>query len=58
MIHINNNPTINAPDGVVWWEVPVSPISSLESTQKAYQGYAEARKLQKPLLGKGSAEKQ
>jgi 3D-(3,5/4)-trihydroxycyclohexane-1,2-dione acylhydrolase (decyclizing) len=58
LIHINNNPTIYAPDGEGWWDVPVSPISTLESTQKAYQGYSEARKLQKPLLGKGVAEKQ
>ena len=57
LIHINNNPLIYAPDGEGWWDVPVSPISTVESTQKAYQGYAEARKLQKPLLGKGSVEK-
>ncbi len=58
LIHINNDPLIYAPDGEGWWDVPVSPISTVASTQKAYQSYAEARKLQKPLLGKGSAEKQ
>ena len=57
LIHINNNPTIYAPDGEGWWDVPVSPISTVESTQKAYQTYAEARKLQKPLLGRGASEK-
>ena len=58
LIHINNDPLIYAPDGEGWWDVPVSPISTVESTQKAYQGYAEARLKQKPLLGKGSVEKQ
>ncbi len=58
LIHIHNNPTIYAPDGEGWWDVPVSPISTLDSTQKAYQGYSEARKLQRPLLGKGAVEKQ
>ena len=57
LIHINNNPTIYAPDGEGWWDVPVSPISTVESTQKAYLTYAEARKLQKPLLGRGASEK-
>ena len=57
LIHINNNPTIYAPDGEGWWDVPVSPISTVESTQKAYLSYAEARKLQKPLLGRGKSEK-
>lgn len=57
LIHINNDPLIYAPDGEGWWDVPVSPISTVESTQKAYASYAEARKLQKPLLGKGVTEK-
>jgi 3D-(3,5/4)-trihydroxycyclohexane-1,2-dione acylhydrolase (decyclizing) len=57
LIHINNNPLIYAPDGEGWWDVPVSPISTVESTQKAYQSYAEARLRQKPYLGKGASEK-
>ena len=58
LIHINNDPLIYAPDGEGWWDVPVSPISTVESTQKAYQGYAEARLRQKAHLGKGAVEKQ
>ena len=57
LIHINNDPLIYAPDGEGWWDVPVSPISTVESTQKAYQGYAKARERQKALLGKGAVEK-
>jgi 3D-(3,5/4)-trihydroxycyclohexane-1,2-dione acylhydrolase (decyclizing) len=57
LIHINNDPLIYAPDGEGWWDVPVMPISELESTQKAYQGYAAAKKTQKLLLGKGAVER-
>lgn len=57
LIHINNDPLIYAPDGEGWWDVPVSPISTVKSTQDAYIGYVEARKKQKPLLGKGAAER-
>jgi 3D-(3,5/4)-trihydroxycyclohexane-1,2-dione acylhydrolase (decyclizing) len=57
LIHINNDPLIYAPDGEGWWDVPVSPISTVKSTQDAYVGYVEARKKQKPLLGKGAAER-
>lgn len=57
LIHINSNPLIYAPDGEGWWDVPVSPISTLTSTQHAYDNYVEAKKKQKPLLGKGSIER-
>ena len=57
LIHINNDPLIYAPDGEGWWDVPVSPISTIRSTQDAYVGYAEARKKQKPLLGNGSKDR-
>ena len=57
LIHINSNPRIYAPDGFGWWDVPVAPVSTLESTQKAFDEYAEAKKKQKSLLGKGSIER-
>jgi 3D-(3,5/4)-trihydroxycyclohexane-1,2-dione acylhydrolase (decyclizing) len=57
LIHINSDPVIYAPDGLGWWDVPVSPISSLESTQTAYAGYQEALKKQKKLLGRGAQER-
>ena len=57
LIHINNDPLIYAPDGEGWWDVPVSPISTVASTQQAYLGYAEARKRQKLLLGNGASDR-
>jgi 3D-(3,5/4)-trihydroxycyclohexane-1,2-dione acylhydrolase (decyclizing) len=57
LIHINNDPLVYAPSGEGWWDVPISPISTLKSTQDAYAGYVEARKKQKPLLGNGSKDR-
>jgi 3D-(3,5/4)-trihydroxycyclohexane-1,2-dione acylhydrolase (decyclizing) len=56
LIHINNDPLIYAPDGEGWWDVPIMPVSNLDSTKQAYIGYAEAKKKQKMLLGNGSAD--
>ena len=58
LIHINNNPLLYAPDGEGWWDVPVAPISSIESTQNAYKNYQEAIKLQRPLLGNGVTDRE
>jgi len=57
LIHINNDPLIYAPDGEGWWDVPVMPVSELDSTKTAYLGYAEVKKTQKLLLGKGASER-
>ena len=57
LIHINSDPLIYAPDGEGWWDVPVSPVSTLESTQKAYADYQEALKKQRKLLGNGASER-
>jgi TPP-dependent trihydroxycyclohexane-1,2-dione (THcHDO) dehydratase len=57
LIHINSDPLLYAPGGEAWWEVPIPEISTLESTQKAFANYKEARKVQKKYLGKGSVER-
>jgi 3D-(3,5/4)-trihydroxycyclohexane-1,2-dione acylhydrolase (decyclizing) len=57
LIHINNDPLIYAPDGEGWWDVPVMPVSELETTQKAFVGYEEVKKTQKTLIGKGAVER-
>ena len=57
LIHINSDPLIYAPDGEGWWDVPVAPISTLASTQKAFGDYTEAKKKQKPLLGNGAKDR-
>lgn len=50
-IHINSDPLIYAPDGAGWWDVPVSQVSTLDSTKRALAEYEEQAAAQKPLLG-------
>jgi 3D-(3,5/4)-trihydroxycyclohexane-1,2-dione acylhydrolase (decyclizing) len=58
LIHINSDPLLYSPSGEGWWDVPIAPISTLESTQKAYKNYTEAIKLQRPLLGNGAKDRE
>jgi 3D-(3,5/4)-trihydroxycyclohexane-1,2-dione acylhydrolase (decyclizing) len=50
VIHVETDPLIPAPDSESWWDVPVSETSTLESTQAAYQTYADWKKIQRPYL--------
>ena len=50
VIHVETDPLIPAPDSESWWDVPVSETSTLESTQAAYQTYADWKKIQRPHL--------
>jgi len=50
-IHINSDPLIYGPDGEGWWDVPISEVSSLETTQRARDEYERLRTAQRPLLG-------
>ncbi len=50
VIHVETDPLIAAPDSESWWDVPVSEVSTLESTQTAYQRYADWKKVQRPLI--------
>jgi 3D-(3,5/4)-trihydroxycyclohexane-1,2-dione acylhydrolase (decyclizing) len=50
VIHVETDPLIPAPDSESWWDVPVSEVSTLESTQSAYQTYAGWKKIQRPLI--------
>jgi len=38
------------PPGHAWWDVPVSQVSELESTQKAYEEYVAAKVHQRPYV--------
>jgi 3D-(3,5/4)-trihydroxycyclohexane-1,2-dione acylhydrolase (decyclizing) len=51
VIHINSDPTIYAPDGEGWWDVPVADISTLDTTRRARKEYLEKRLQQRPLIG-------
>lgn len=50
VIHVETDPMIYAPDSHSWWDVPVSEVSTLASTQQAYQRYADWKKVQRPLV--------
>jgi 3D-(3,5/4)-trihydroxycyclohexane-1,2-dione acylhydrolase (decyclizing) len=50
VIHVETDPLIYAPDSQSWWDVPVSEVSSLQSTQTAHQRYSEWKKIQRPLI--------
>ncbi len=47
MIHIETDLYGPNPPGTGWWDVPVAPVSNLESTQTAYAEYAGAVKAQR-----------
>lgn len=51
LIHINSDPLLYSPNGEGWWEVPVAPVSTLESTQKAYETYLAGKAKQRNYLG-------
>ena len=43
--------SVYAPDSNAWWDVPVSEVSELDSTQAAYAEYTDHKSRQRPLLG-------
>ncbi|WP_345474795.1 3D-(3,5/4)-trihydroxycyclohexane-1,2-dione acylhydrolase (decyclizing) [Glutamicibacter ectropisis] len=51
LIHIESDLYADAPSSESWWDVPVSEVAELESTQTAYQNYTKHKARQKPLLG-------
>ena len=50
VIHVETDPLIPAPDSESWWDVPVSEVSTLQSTQDAYRTYADWKKIQRPYF--------
>jgi 3D-(3,5/4)-trihydroxycyclohexane-1,2-dione acylhydrolase (decyclizing) len=50
VIHVETDPLINAPDSESWWDVPVSEVSTLESTQTARRSYEQHKAAQRPLI--------
>lgn len=50
VIHVETDPTVYAPDSDSWWDVPVSQVSDLDSTQHAYREYEEHKATQRPLV--------
>ena len=50
VIHVETDPFVHAPDGDSWWDVPVSEVSSLASTTRAYRAYAGHKATQRPFV--------
>ncbi|MGB2919887.1 MAG: 3D-(3,5/4)-trihydroxycyclohexane-1,2-dione acylhydrolase (decyclizing) [Mycobacterium sp.] len=50
VIYVETDPMIFAPDSQSWWDVPVSQVSTLASTQSAYERYSDWKKVQRPLI--------
>jgi len=50
VIHVETDPLTYAPDSHSWWDVPVSQVSTLASTQSAYARYVDWKKVQRPLV--------
>ena len=50
MIHIETDLYGPNPPGSSWWDVPVSQVSALESTQRAYEEYQRDRESQRHYL--------
>jgi 3D-(3,5/4)-trihydroxycyclohexane-1,2-dione acylhydrolase (decyclizing) len=49
-IHVTTDPLIGAPDSESWWDVPVSEVSTLESTSTARAAYEESKAEQRPYV--------
>ena len=48
LVHVETDPLAGAPDSESWWDVPVSEVSSLDSTSEARRTY-ETQKAQQRL---------
>ena len=50
VIHVETDPTVYAPDSDAWWDVPVSEVSELATTETAYGEYEQHKATQRPLV--------
>jgi 3D-(3,5/4)-trihydroxycyclohexane-1,2-dione acylhydrolase (decyclizing) len=50
-IHIETDPLAPVPSSESWWDVPVSEVAALDSTQQARKTYEVHKRDQKPLIG-------
>jgi 3D-(3,5/4)-trihydroxycyclohexane-1,2-dione acylhydrolase (decyclizing) len=50
VIHVETDPSIDAPDSGAWWDVPVSQAAALDSTRQAYQTYEQHKATQRTHL--------
>jgi 3D-(3,5/4)-trihydroxycyclohexane-1,2-dione acylhydrolase (decyclizing) len=50
VVHVETDPLVDAPSSESWWDVPVSAVSTLESTQRARAVYEQWKARQHPYL--------
>ena len=50
VIHVTTDPLVHAPDSESWWDVPVSEVAELASTQDAFVRHTGHRAHQQPYL--------
>jgi 3D-(3,5/4)-trihydroxycyclohexane-1,2-dione acylhydrolase (decyclizing) len=50
VVHVETDPLVDAPASESWWDVPVSEVSTLESTQGARAVYERWKSTQSPYL--------
>ncbi|GAB3975684.1 3D-(3,5/4)-trihydroxycyclohexane-1,2-dione acylhydrolase (decyclizing) [Actinoallomurus acanthiterrae] len=50
VVHVETDLLGPNPPGSAWWDVPVSEVSELESTRKAYETYAATKRTQRHYL--------
>jgi 3D-(3,5/4)-trihydroxycyclohexane-1,2-dione acylhydrolase (decyclizing) len=50
-IHVETDPLAPVPDPQSWWDVPVSEVARLGSTQQARTTYEARKRAQRPLIG-------
>jgi 3D-(3,5/4)-trihydroxycyclohexane-1,2-dione acylhydrolase (decyclizing) len=49
-IHIDTDPLAPVPSSESWWDVPVSQVSELDSTQNAFKTYESHKARQRPYV--------
>ena len=50
LVHVETDPLVSAPDSESWWDVPVSEVSELDTTQQARRVYDEHKSEQRTYL--------
>jgi 3D-(3,5/4)-trihydroxycyclohexane-1,2-dione acylhydrolase (decyclizing) len=50
MVHVETDPLVHAPDSGSWWDVPVSEVAGLDTTNEARRTYEAQKSKQKPFL--------
>jgi 3D-(3,5/4)-trihydroxycyclohexane-1,2-dione acylhydrolase (decyclizing) len=50
VVYVETDPLAPVPSSESWWDVPVSEVSALASTEKARSAYEAAKDRQRPYL--------